>query len=369
MIRLRYVVYALLAIGIVALGVVVRGEVWQLLLAGLEVLPFIVLAVLAQLGDVARTPERRLWARALTWFWLLILVVGLGLFAAGLAVGALFQSGDQPSTARIGLLLVFVPVSLLIALPILFRRVRLWIARRLPIDPDSFLQTTGLFFTVYFICVSFAQLAILGGQPPLLTIIQDVSTEDLTGGRSPTGQILDLFYGLAWMLPLAFIAAGYPIRRAFRATLDRLGLVRPTRGQVLFGLGAAAGLVAVILGLDVAVNWIWSQFDWPRTDAEEFSRLLGAGISPVGAVAIGVTAGVGEEVLTRGLLQARFGKYLPNLAFTAAHAYQYAPDALLSVFLVGLILAFVRARTNTSTAVIVHGTYDFILVMGAVLGV
>ena len=180
--------------------------------------------------------------------------------------------------------------------------------------------------------------------------------------------MLDLLYGLAWMLPLALIAAGYPLRRSFRATLERLGFVRPTRNQVLFGLGAAVGLVLLMNGVDRAITWLWTQAGWPTTDVEAFERLLGAGISPVGAVVIGATAGVGEEVVTRGLLQPRFGLLLPNLGFTAAHAFQYAPDALLGVFIVGMILAYVRARTNTTTAAVVHGTYDFILVMLSAFG-
>jgi uncharacterized protein len=365
---LRYVAFAIGALVVLVAGIAFRGEVGQLLLAGVEALPFIVLAVLAQLGNVARTPERRTWARVLTWIWLLLMVVGFGLFAAALAAAALFVDGARPSPVQLGLLLVFVPISVLVALPILFSRVRLRIARRLPIDPDSLLHTVALFFAVYFVCASFAQLAILGGNPPLLTTIQNVSAEDLAAGRSAAGQILDLFYGLAWMLPLAFIAAGYPLRRAFGATVIRLGFVRPTRWQLLFALGAAAALVLLMNGVDSAITWIWTQLGWPTTNAAAFDKLLGAGISPVGAVAIGVTAGIGEEILTRGLLQPRFGLLLPNLAFTAAHAFQYGPDALISVFLVGMILAVIRARTNTSTGAIVHGTYDFILVMLSAFG-
>jgi uncharacterized protein len=73
-------------------------------------------------------------------------------------------------------------------------------------------------------------------------------------------------------------------------------------------------------------------------------------------------------VTTRGLLQPRLGILLPNLAFTAAHAFQYAPDALISVFVTGLILGLIRSRSNTSTAAIVHGSYDFFVILSDVLG-
>jgi hypothetical protein len=65
----------------------------------------------------------------------------------------------------------------------------------------------------------------------------------------------------------------------------------------------------------------------------------------------------------RGALQPRLGLLLSNLFFVSLHAFQYGFDALLSVFIVGLVLGIVRARSNTTTSSIVHGLYDFILVM------
>ena len=90
---------------------------------------------------------------------------------------------------------------------------------------------------------------------------------------------------------------------------------------------------------------------WPTTDAAAFKKLLTNLVTPLGAVLIGVTAGVGEEMAVRGLLQPRIGLIASNLVFTSLHAFQYGPDALLSVFLIGLILGIVRARSNTTTSV------------------
>jgi membrane protease YdiL (CAAX protease family) len=115
--------------------------------------------------------------------------------------------------------------------------------------------------------------------------------------------------------------------------------------------------------LDAGIGWLWDTMGWQRTNAEAFEQLLGAAISPIGAVLIGVTAGLGEEMVVRGALQPRLGLLLSNLFFTSLHAFQYGFDALLSVFVVGLVLGVVRARSNTTTSSIVHGLYDFILVM------
>jgi membrane protease YdiL (CAAX protease family) len=137
---------------------------------------------------------------------------------------------------------------------------------------------------------------------------------------------------------------------------------------VVFGLVAAVILAAASFALDAAIARIWEALGWPRTDAAAFEQMLGALISPIGAVLIGITAGVGEELVVRGALQPRLGILLSNLFFTGLHAFQYGFDALLSVFLVGLVLGIVRARSNTSTSSIVHGVYDFILVMISALG-
>ena len=53
--------------------------------------------------------------------------------------------------------------------------------------------------------------------------------------------------------------------------------------------------------------------------------------------------------------------------FTSLHAFQYGPDALLSVFTIGFILGIIRARSNTTTSAIVHGMYDFTLILAASL--
>src|SRR4029453_17037116 len=96
---------------------------------------------------------------------------------------------------------------------------------------------------------------------------------------------------------------------------------------------------------------------WPQTDENAFGELLKFAMSPIGAAVIGITAGLGEELAVRGVLQPRMGILLSNLFFTALHAFQYNWDALLVVFFVGLVLGLIRKRTNTTTSAIVHGTY------------
>ena len=107
----------------------------------------------------------------------------------------------------------------------------------------------------------------------------------------------------------------------------------------------------------------------PTTDGALVRRLFGAPIStPLGILIVGLSAGVGEELVTRGLLQPRLGWFLPNLAFAAAHAFQYGADGLLVVFVVGSVLAYVRHRWNTTASIITHMTYDIVLLLMALFG-
>jgi membrane protease YdiL (CAAX protease family) len=351
-------------LGFVALGIAAiafQGELGSFMLASLEAVPFLVLAVLAQAG------ERRVWARVLTYMWLTLLVLGFALLVVALAASArMGEDGFGASFPYVGDVLLVVVAALFLALPLLFRPVRAAIARLIPISPDSLVHKVALFFLTYMTLGSLGQLAALGGLPPLLSAVESIG--GLSATRSATGQILDLFYGLAWILPTTLVAAGYPLRRALADAIRRLGFTRPSRRETLLGLGLAVVLVGLFTGIDELIVWFWTLMGWPTTDVEAFKELAGAGFSPVGAVAIGITAGIGEEAATRGLLQPRLGKLLPNLAFVALHAFQYGPDALLSVFLMGLILAFVRSWSSTTIAALVHGTYDFLAVMLEVLG-
>jgi membrane protease YdiL (CAAX protease family) len=366
-VRSTLVVVGIVAV-FVALGVAALtygGELGNFMLASLQAIPFLVLAALAQAG------ERRAWARVLAYLWLVGLVLGFTFLCLTLAVATQITSTtggvDLGETGAISLrVLGAVLAAFLIALPTLFRPVRAALSRWIPISPESLVHKVALFILVFITLAAFGQLAVLGGSPPLLGAVESIGGAAPT--RSSTGQILDLFYGLAWILPTTLVAAGYPLERTFREGIRRLGFTRPSRAQVLIGLGLAVALVGLFTGIDNGLAYIWQLLGWPTTDTEAFKKLVGAGFSPAGAVAIGITAGVGEEAVTRGLLQPRLGKLLPNLAFVSLHAFQYGPDALISVFIMGLILAFVRSWSNTTVAALVHGTYDFLVIMMEVLG-
>jgi membrane protease YdiL (CAAX protease family) len=215
----------------------------------------------------------------------------------------------------------------------------------------------------------FAPLFVLG-EPPLLLLIRHFGENPELKARmaeemSDPSALRDQVYAFVWLVPAGILAVGYPLHRTLPEALRRVGFVAPRAWQVLFGLGFAVVLVAVMVNVDHLIGFVWQRQGWPTTDEREFEQLMKFAINPLGAVVIGVTAGIGEELFARGVLQPRLGILLSNLFFTALHALQYNWDALVSVFLIGLVLGVVRKRTNTTTSAIVHGTYDFLLVLAS----
>ena len=347
-------------------GLFLGGELGTFMGVGIQVVPFMVLAVLAYLGI------DRPWAKVTAILGWLLTAGGYALVALTLSLSAILGAVQERSqlldllgnhAGQLALLVSGLFLAPIIGALGFVPGVRRALSHRLPFDPDSFVHTIALVTVVTMILISVVPLLVLGA-PPLLTAVSNVTgTGQSLIGDDNASALRSQFYTLVWTLPCAIFAVGYGIRRNGRAALERLGLVRPSGRQVLAGLGLAVLAVIASFGLDWAVSHLWSTAGWPQTDQEAFNKVLAFALSPVGAIILGVTAGLGEEVAVRGVLQPRLGILLSNVFFTSLHALQYNWDALLSVFLLGLVLGLIRQRTNTTTSAIVHGTYDALLVL------
>ncbi len=348
-------------------GLALGGEIGQVMLAGAESLPLMVLAMLAYLGAT------RSWGKVMAVLWLLALVMVVGLSTLILALEALSAETAAGGWADGGIekaatILLGLAVSPLLGAACFLAPVRRGLSRLLPIDPGSFVHAVALATVVTLTLIGFVPLLALS-TPPLLSTVADVAADggELAGGRGNWGMLRDDLYALVWMLPAAVFAVGFGIRRTLRESLLRLGLVRPTLRQVVAGLGIGVGLMIAMHGLGLGTDWLWGNMGWVPTDEESFDKLIAYTMSPTGALVTGVTAGLGEELAVRGVLQPRLGILLSNLFFTGLHAMQYNWDALLIVFLLGLVMGLVRRRSNTTTSAIVHGSYDFSVIMVDVL--
>lgn len=367
-------------------------ELWKFLQIGIQFVPMAILGVLAYLG------AKRSVGAFFAYLWLfglgaailfyalasvlLAFVKDFGLFNslsrdqgllskmladpafANQLLADIFKPGLAQAVVWTLLLLALVAV---ISLLMLLRPVRVMVSRIMPVDPDNFVHKIALCILTLILLAPFVPLIVLEGRAPILEMLKSGNVESL--GDAVSVRPIDLVYQFIWTIPATLLVAGWPIARNFRAVLVRLGMVRPSVRQAAFGVAAGLVLAAIAgYGIDPAIHGLWTSMGWPTTDVEVFSKLLTHLFTPLGAVLIGVTAGVGEEMAVRGLLQPRIGLIASNLVFTGFHAFQYGPDALVSVFIIGLVLGVIRARTNTTTSAIVHGVYDFIIILASSLG-
>jgi membrane protease YdiL (CAAX protease family) len=232
--------------------------------------------------------------------------------------------------------------SILAFLP-LFPAVRRWLARWLPIDPDSPVHTTALAFAVYQIGLSLGQMALIGNLETLTDAELALTIWDVL----LTGVPLALF---------ALAGVGLFIRRDGQNTLERLGLRRPTAKQLL----AAAGITAMLLAFDFCMSLIWQGIAPASYDLMErvTENLFGSLATVGGAIALGLSAGISEELLFRGAVQPRLGLLLAAILFAIGHMQYGLTVATLEVFAIGLVLGLIRKRTSTTLCIVIHASYN-----------
>ena len=354
-------------------GLFLEGEIGHLLLASWEVALLAVMCVLAYAGRTRR------FSRVLSWLLLAVLLMGTVFLNIVLSYGAIHGLDDKPgrSTASdesvgLAVLVVFV-LSIGAALAGLLARSSGF--RRFCPVPIADGEWTGVRVLALaavgsFTLLLFVPLVVLG-EPPLLAIIRHSSDPAhlFDNERGVAGMLRDQLYSMCWTLLGAALAVGYGINRGWPETLDRLGLKRASRRQVWMAVALTGLFLLLAQCLDAGITSVWKYFGWAMTDTTAVEALFAPMISVVGAVVVGITAGVGEEVVVRGILQPRMGIFLSNLFFTSLHAYQYSWDGLLAVFFVGLGLGFLRKKTSTTVSAMVHGSYDFVLILwGALMG-
>lgn len=302
-------------------------------------LPFLALAVLANFGAENKV------LRFLTYA--LLVLLDLTLLGGGLlAMSApLLMAGPLVPLANYGGLAVTLGLTAALGALPLIPAVRRGLARWLQIEPASCVHTTALAFAVYFVGLTLAQVALIGDLSKLTSVEARLSVLDM----------------LATTLPLALMAlagVGFLTRRDLRATLERLGLGWMTARQ----WGLVILVILLLLAFDYTVLWAWQQL-WPDSHAlvgDITTNLFGNLVGPLAALAVGLSAGIGEELLFRGALQPRLGLVLTSLLFAVGHAHYGLSPAIFEIFVVGLVLGLVRRRTNTSACIVIHAGYNFL---------
>src|SRR5262249_32596024 len=154
----------------------------------------------------------------------------------------------------------------------------------------------------------------------LLPVPVRLLIEDLLSAASGTGKPLvdigALVSQLAGEVRLAAGAVGLWVARDGPAARERLGL-GPMRGRhvavALLGLAAVLGINSGMEAIEHA------RFPALWAADQDMGRLIAGNLSLAASIVLGVSAGVGEELLVRGALQPRAGLLWASLLFAAGH--------------------------------------------------
>lgn len=244
--------------------------------------------------------------------------------------------------SRIGVALLAVGLGL--GLP-LAPNVRRALARVTPVDPDSRIDMVGL--SVMLGLMGFLAVSAFTAPEPG----EDVASVGLA----------DLLLQVILFVGLAFIVVGTGIYRTARQAVSRLGLRRITPSGVGVALISVVAILAVSGISSVVTGWLQPDL---VEDLERVTEDMTANVqNPLGAVVLGLSAGIGEELLLRGAFQPRFGIVLTSLFFALLHTQYGLTFVLVGLFGIGIILGLLRDRYGTIAPIIAHAVFNTLVVL------
>lgn len=228
---------------------------------------------------------------------------------------------------------------------------RQWLARFTSLNPNSPVHTLALTLAGFLIANTTITLN-QGGIEALAESADAASVGSL------------LLTGVA-LVAAAILGVGAWTRRSWQDVWERLGLRPLQRTDLLVILRwtpiliLAEGLISLLLTLTNPEQLALLE--------EVNSAFLGDLDSLPEWLILGLASGIGEEILFRGAIQPAFG-LIPTAALFAVMHTQYGFSPLmLFIFFLGLILGLIRQRYSTTSAILVHFTYNFILGLLALL--
>lgn len=144
----------------------------------------------------------------------------------------------------------------------------------------------------------------------------------------------------------------------------QLGL-RAAKPQVEIGLGLLAGVagwlavIVLMIATALVIYLLGGEGILPKEPPELVPMIAGLAIGV--RLAIGLTAGVVEELFFRGLLQPRAGIAFSTALFVLAHLSYDQPFMLIGIAALSLLFAFlVRWRRSILAAITAHATFDLV---------
>ncbi|HDQ07944.1 MAG TPA: CPBP family intramembrane metalloprotease [Methanoculleus sp.] len=318
-----------------------------------------------------RRPELK-WAAILWLFFTVVIIYGVTLVFGILSlVPPEGMTGDHPvlllneeTTRNAWLIAAGCFMAGLFSLMPFEKQFTTRLARHFPIDPDSTIHMLAMCVVLAATLIPLVPL-IVTGIPPYLSPFFQTGVE--TGAIAPAAGVG--LYSLFWMVVLSLVAVGFWITRDRTGVLGRLGLTRPSLNECGIAIGTGLALVVLFILVEMGISSLWTMLGWPVTDTAGFTVLIAHALTPAGILLLAVSAGVGEEIAFRGVLQPRFGIIIPSLLFASLHSFQYGWDGLISVFLLGIVFALIRRRYSTTVSAITHTVYDLVLLAALMVGI
>jgi uncharacterized protein len=278
-----------------------------------------------------------------------LLFLGLGGLMVVLSDELASELGDGVFNVRSGLFMILIGAAIGISLLPPFRAL---LSRVMPINAKSMPDMVGLALmlaisvtTIWTIELTFA----------------NGNGEDEIASVGEASVILQAVL----LVGIAYFGIGGAINRGFSDVIDRLGLHRPTAQQVVIS-------VALIIPIFIvsAIGGVLTDIFQPglTDDIQEIMGEVTADLITIqGALLIGLTAGIGEEILFRGAIQPRYGLIFTSIVFTLIHVQYGFSFVLLGLFLTSIILGIQRQKMNTTCCIITHSVYNFSVVMISVV--
>ena len=287
------------------------------------------------------------------------------------AYGLVFWSyrGERDRSARVGIYLVYgIPGTLLtvagLALSVngqekgpvilafglglilpLFSPVRAVVARFTPFDAGSATDMSGL-SVVLSITFGYFVLSLVNNSPE--AVDQSVNNTYL-------------IVQVAAYIALAYAAVGIGFRRTFREATLRLGLYRPGRRTVLIAVsfvGLALVVSAIASGLTAAI-----QPDVSDKIQQSLQNMTSDVQNPIGAIVLGLSAGIGEEIFFRGALQPRYGIGLTSVLFAVLHTQYGFSVTSVGILGIGILLGYERKKYGAPASMITHAIFNILSVL------
>ncbi|MBA2248507.1 MAG: CPBP family intramembrane metalloprotease [Chloroflexia bacterium] len=260
------------------------------------------------------------------------------LSVAGLALTTNGQAGGP----------LVLALGLAFSLP-LFTPFRRLLARFTPMDPASPIDLSGLAL-ILAVAVTLIFITRLTGPAE--------AGEDDGGAVAANAGWLVLT--MVTLVSVAYVTVGYRIYRNGDEATKRLGLTVPSIKTIAISLACVIPCFIVSsIGSLLTVAYQPEIVDNVEETMDEITRGLQ---NPIGALLIGLTAGIGEELLFRGAIQPRFGIVIAALMWTILHSQYEFSFILVGLFGVGIVLGLLRKYFGTTSAIITHAAYNMIVV-------